>query len=114
MDCVLAGLRVGGIAVRGLSGLRRVLQVVGLRACRRDCRSCRIVWLAGLRVGGIADAYCTSRDCRIAGSGLSGLPTGGIAWQVGLPHAGLPVMGLLLAGFPCRIACVGLRVCRRL
>ena len=114
---MLAGLRVGGIAVRGLSGLRRVLQVVGLRACRRDCRSCRIVWLAGLcgwrdcrRVLHVAGL----QDCRIAGSGLSGLPTGGIAWQVGLPHAGLPVMGLLLAGFPCRIACVGLRVCRRL
>ena len=52
-DCVLAGLRVGRIAVRGLSGLRRVLQVVGLRACRRDCRSW-IVWLAGLRGCGIA------------------------------------------------------------
>ena len=26
-----------------------------------------IVWLAGLRVGGIADAYCTSWDCLLAG-----------------------------------------------
>ena len=66
----------------------------------RDCR--RVLHVVGLLVGGIA------------GSGLSGLPTGGIAWQVGLPHAGLPVMGLLLAGLLCRIACVGLRVCRRL
>ena len=86
-------MRVGGIV--GCAGLR-----VGGIACWRDCR--RVLHVVGLQ------------DCGIAGSGLSGLPTGGIAWQVGLPHAGLPVMGLLLAGFLCRIACVGLRVCRRL
>ena len=89
-------MRVGGIVGRaGLCGWRDcVLAGLPTRIARRG--------IAGLQ------------DCRIAGSGLSGLPTGGIAWQVGLPHAGLPVMGLLLAGFLCRIACVGLRVCRRL
>ena len=90
-DCVLAGLRVGGIAVRGLSGLRRVLQVVGLRACRRDCRSCRIVWLAGL---------CGWRDCRrvlhVAGlqdcrQWVVRIAYGWDCLRVGLPHAGLRV-----------------------
>ena len=93
---------------------------VGLRACRRDCRSCRIVWLAGLPtriarrgIAGLQAVGC--QDCLRVG-----LPTGGIAygWDCRmrdcLPHAGLPAMGLLLAGCPCRIACVGLRVCRRL
>ena len=108
-----------------------------------------IVWLAGLRVGGIA---CW-RDCgswvvgiatRIAGSGIAcvsaGLSVvqdcvvGGIVWLAGLPtriarrgiaglqavgcqdclRVGLPTGGIAACGIACRIACVGLRVCRRL
>ena len=104
----LAGLRVGGIAVRGLSGLRRVLQVVGLRACRRDCRSCRIVWLAGLRVGGIADAYCTSWDCLLAGLqavGCRDCPRVGLRVAGGIAGRGIAGRG---------IACGGLCVRHRL
>ena len=86
-----------------------------------------------MRVGGIVGraGLCGWGDCvlaglptRIARCGIAGLQDcrqwvvriayGWDCLRVGLPHAGLPVMGLLLAGFPCRIACVGLRVCRRL
>ena len=75
--------------------------LVGLRfEGRRDCR--RVLHVVGLLVGGIA------------GSGLSGLPTGGIAWQVGLPVVGLRVTGLpvrlVREEVSSRIACGGLCV----
>ena len=74
--------------VGGIAWARR--RIAGLQAV--GCQDCLRV---GLPTGGIAYGWdCRMRDC--------------------LPHAGLPAMGLLLAGCPCRIACVGLRVCRRL
>ena len=52
-----------------------------------------VLQVVGLLVGGIA------------GSGLSGLPTGGIAWQVGLPVVGLRVAGLRVEDCVCVVGC---------
>ena len=70
VDCGVGGIAgwrdcgswVVGIATRiagsGIACVSAGLSVV---------QDCVVGGIAGLRVGGIADAYCTSRDCRIAG-----------------------------------------------
>ena len=102
MDCVVGriacwqdcGSWVVGIATRiagsGIACVSAGLSVV------QDCVVGGIVWLAGLPTRIARRGIAGLRGCRQWVE--SGLPTGGIAWQVGLPHAGLPVMGLLLAG----------------
>ena len=85
---------VGGIAwrdcVAGLRGWRDC--VVGGIACWRDCVLAGLpTSIARRRIAGLQAVGC--QDCLRVG-----LPTGGIA----------------ACGIACRIACVGLRVCRRL